>query len=68
MTFNQYTASHKTWDHVGNPTPNVEYSESHRPHGEFMPADWLPVGRFEKYSHASAHWRSGRASANLCGA
>jgi len=49
MTFNQYTASHKTWDHVGNPTPNVEYSESHRPHGEFMPADWLPVGRFEKY-------------------
>mgnify|MGYP000061756888 CR=1 FL=1 len=47
--FNLYNATHKTWDHVGNITPNVEYSEAHRPHGEYMPADWLPVVRFDKY-------------------
>jgi len=46
---NLYNASHKVWDHVGNITPNVEYSEAHRPHGEYMPADWLPVGRYEKH-------------------
>lgn len=49
MSFNLYNATHKTWDHVGNITPNVEYSEAHRPHGEYMVADWLPVGRYEKY-------------------
>lgn len=49
MAFNQYSANHKTWDHVGNLTPNVEYSEGHRPHGEYCPAAWLPVGRFDKY-------------------
>jgi hypothetical protein len=47
--FNLYSANHKVWDHVGNITPNVEYSEAHRPHGEYIVADWLPVGRFEKH-------------------
>ncbi len=46
---NLYTANHKVWDHVGNITPNVEYSEAHRPHGEYIVADWLPVGRYEKH-------------------
>jgi len=49
MSFNQYGATHKTWDHVGNITPNVEYSEPHRPHGEYLVADWLSVGRYDKY-------------------
>jgi hypothetical protein len=49
MTFNLYSANHKVWDHVGNITPNVEYSEAHRPHGEYIVADWLPVGRYEKH-------------------
>lgn len=49
MTFNLYSANHKTWDHVGNITPNVEYSEAHRPHGEFIVADWLPVARYDKH-------------------
>ena len=48
MSANSYTATHKTWDHVGNITPNFEYSEAQRPHGEFRPADWLPVGRYDK--------------------
>jgi hypothetical protein len=47
--FNLYSANHKTWDHVGNITPNVEYSEPIRPHGEYIVADWLPVGRYDKY-------------------
>jgi len=49
MNFNQYVPNKKGWDHVGNLTPNVEHSEAHRPHGNYMPADWLPVGRYEKY-------------------
>lgn len=52
MSFNslgQYSPSHKTWDHVGNMIPVVEHSEGVRPHGEFMPAAWLPVKFFEKY-------------------
>ena len=49
MTFNLYSANHKTWDHVGNITPNVEYSEAHRPHGEYVVADWLPVARYDKH-------------------
>lgn len=47
--FGQYTGNHKTWDHVGNILPNVEYSEGIRPHGEFKPASWLPVQFFEKH-------------------
>jgi hypothetical protein len=49
MAFNQLSATHKTWDHVGNIVPNVEYSEPHRPHGEYLVADWLPVTRLDKY-------------------
>ena len=43
MAYNQYDKQHKTWDHVGNLTPGVEYCESVRPHGEFKPAAWSPV-------------------------
>ncbi len=44
MPTNQpYTANHKPWDHFGNLVPQVEYSESERPHGEFLPAPWLPL-------------------------
>ena len=52
MSFNtvgQYTATHKVWDHVGNMVSVVEHSEGQRPHGEFMPAAWLPVKFFEKF-------------------
>lgn len=52
MAFNnvgQYSPSHKTWDHVGNMIPVVEHSEGVRPHGEFMPAAWLPVKFFDKF-------------------
>jgi len=49
MVSQQYTANHRGWDHVGNVTPQVEYCESIRPHGEWMPANWLPVARFDKH-------------------
>ena len=45
----RYTATHKTWDHVGNMIPVVEHSEGIRPAGEFRPAAWLPVQFFDKY-------------------
>lgn len=63
MVFNQYSANHKTWDHVGNITPNVEYCEGHRPHGEYIPAAWLPVGRFDKYYEHYFVVSSGKAVA-----
>lgn len=43
-----YVADHKVWDRQGRITPNVEWSESHRPHGEWTVADWLPVSRYEQ--------------------
>lgn len=43
-----YVADHKYWDRMGRITPNVEWSESHRPHFESMPAPWLPVQRKEE--------------------
>lgn len=52
MSFNsvgQYTASHKSWDHIGNLIATVEHSEGVRPHAELMPAAWLPVRFYEKY-------------------
>ncbi len=52
MSFNnvgQYSAQHKPWDHVGNMIPVVEHSEGIRPHGEFMPAAWLPVRFLDKF-------------------
>lgn len=49
MAFNMYVGNKKRWDHQGTVTPNLEYCESHRPHGEFKPAAWLPVVRFDKH-------------------
>lgn len=52
MSFNslgQYSPNHKVWDHVGNIIPVVEHSEGIRPHGEFMPAAWLPVKFYDKF-------------------
>jgi hypothetical protein len=43
-----YVADHKFWDRMGRITPNVEWSESHRPHFESQVAGWLPVSREEK--------------------
>lgn len=43
MAVQNYTANHKQWDHVGNLTPNLEYSEGIRPHFELQVAPWLPV-------------------------
>jgi len=45
----QYSASHKTWDHVGNILPDIEHSEGERPAIEFKPAAWLPVQFLDKY-------------------
>lgn len=48
--------SFKQWGHQGNLVPKVEYSEGTRPHGEFLPAPWLPLddvttagGVYDKY-------------------
>lgn len=54
MPTNQpYVADHKRWDHQGNVIPQVEYSKSERPHGEYLPAPWLPLdeagGFYDKY-------------------
>lgn len=52
MSFNgvgQYAANFKVWDEVGNLIPDVGHSEGMMPHGEFMPASWLPVVFREKY-------------------
>ena len=46
---NQYTASHKVWDHVGNILPDIELSEGERPAVKFQPASWLPVQFRDKY-------------------
>lgn len=43
MAVHNYTANHKQWDHIGNLTPNLEYSEGVRPHFELQVAPWLPV-------------------------
>jgi hypothetical protein len=46
---NQYTGNHKSWDHIGNVLPNMEYGEGIRPHFDSMPAAWLPVSFWEKH-------------------
>jgi hypothetical protein len=48
--YQPYAANHKTWDHVGNLTPNIEISEGIRPAEELHPADYLKLVRFDKYS------------------
>lgn len=46
---NQMTGSFKSWDHVGNVLPNMEYSGGIRPHFDSMPASWLPVTFWDKH-------------------
>lgn len=52
---NRYSATHRQWDHVENLFPNVEHSEK-GPHGrlagDFIPAPWLPVERYDKHFEA----------------
>jgi len=49
MTINRgYVSNHKFYDEMGRITPNVDWSESHRPHFEAQVASWLPVVRFER--------------------
>ena len=43
-----YVPNHKFWDRMGRITPNVEWSEGHRPHAQLTAAPWLPVQRYEK--------------------
>lgn len=48
MTINRgYVPNHKFYDEMGRITPNVDWSESHRPHFEAQVAGWLPVVRYE---------------------
>lgn len=42
-----YVPNHKFYDEMGRITPNVDWSESHRPHFEAQVAGWLPVVRYE---------------------
>lgn len=42
-----YVPNHKFWDLMGRVTPNVEWSESHRPSFEGVVAPWLPTLRYE---------------------
>lgn len=42
-----YVPNHKFWDRMGRVTPNVEWSESHRPHFESFAAPWLPTQRYD---------------------
>tara|TARA_Y100000310_G_scaffold328835_1_gene397627 strand:- start:3062 stop:4456 length:1395 start_codon:yes stop_codon:yes gene_type:complete len=46
---NQYSATHKAWDQVGNIIPDIEHSEGERPSFEFQVAKWLPVQFFDKH-------------------
>lgn len=43
-----YVPNHKFYDDMGRITPNVDWSESHRPHFEAQVASWLPVLRYEE--------------------
>jgi len=43
-----YVPNHKFWDRMGRVTPNVEWSESHRPHFESFAAPWLPTQRYDQ--------------------
>jgi hypothetical protein len=58
-----YVANHKIWDRMGRITPNVEWSESHRPHAEWTVAEWLPVQRYEKEIEAWFTVSSGKVIA-----
>lgn len=41
--------NYKQWDDWGKITPNVEISEGLRPTGDFMPAPYLPMLRYNEY-------------------
>lgn len=50
MSFNaigQYTPNYKSWDHIQNIIPKVDFSEGIRP-GSFQVAPWLPVQLWDK--------------------
>lgn len=48
-TLNQFSASHKVYDRVGNIIPDICHSEGVSPAGEFKPAPWLPVQFKDKH-------------------
>jgi hypothetical protein len=48
-TLNQYSATHKVYDKVGNIIPDICHSEGVSPAGEFKPAAWLPVQYKDKH-------------------
>jgi hypothetical protein len=49
MNFQNYTATHKTWDHTSPVQPNVEVSEGDRPAEAFKPASYLACERYDKW-------------------
>ena len=51
--YNRYTGTGRPVDDMGETTPEVEVSESIRPWGKFMPAPYLPVGRFDVHKRAN---------------
>lgn len=51
--YNRYTGTGRPIDDMGETTPEVEVSESVRPWGKFLPAPYLPVGRFDVHKRAN---------------
>ena len=51
--FNRYTGTGRPVDDMGETTPEIEVSESIRPWGKFLPAPYLPVGRFDVHKRAN---------------
>jgi len=58
-----YEAVHKQWDHTGYNVPEPEHSESQYPAAELKPADWLPVGRYDKKFEVYAVCAAGKVVA-----
>ena len=52
-TYNRYTGTGRPVNDMGETTPVVEVSESVRPWGKFLPAPYLPVGRFDVHKRAN---------------
>lgn len=51
--FNRYTGTGRSVDDMGETTPEIEISESVRPWGKFLPAPYLPVGRFDVHKRVN---------------
>lgn len=51
--FNRYTGTGRPVNDMGETTPEIEVSESIRPWGKFLPAPYLPVGRFDEHKRAN---------------